>query len=211
MHDTLELIHAASQTSAAITASQVQPIFPATPPANISANLPHILAALSAAHLDDTPMLLMALATIRAEAECFLPLTEQQSPYNTSPNGHPFDLYDHRNDLGNQGPPDGASFRGRGFVQLTGRANYTRYAQELALDLVATPSLAAQPATAAQLLARFLAEREAPIRRALAADDLAHARRLVNGGTNGLARFTSAFIIGTRILASNPDRSIVTI
>jgi putative chitinase len=149
MHDTLELIHAASQTSAAITASQVQPIFPATPPANISANLPHILAALSAAHLDDTPMLLMALATIRAEAECFLPLTEQQSPYNTSPNGHPFDLYDHRNDLGNQGPPDGASFRGRGFVQLTGRANYTRYAQELALDLVATPSLAAQPATAA--------------------------------------------------------------
>jgi predicted chitinase len=145
-------------------------------------------------------MLLMALATIRAEAECFLPLTEEKSTYNTSPGGHPFDLYDHRHDLGNLAPPDGASFRGRGFVQLTGRANYTRYARELGLDLVANPSLAAQPDIAAQLLARFLAEKEAPIRRALAANDLATARRLVNGGSHGLDRFTSAFTIGSGLL-----------
>ena len=145
-------------------------------------------------------MLLMALATIRAEAESFLPLTEAQSRFNTAPGGAPFGLYDHRRDLGNQGPPDGANFRGRGFVQLTGRANYTHYAHEINQPLVTNPSLAASPAIAAQLLARFLAEREPAIRRALAANDLAAARRLVNGGTNGLDRFTAAYTAGARLL-----------
>ena len=176
-------------------------LFPATPLANIAANLPALLQALAAANLADKAMLLMALATIRAETESFQPTSEGQSAYNTSPNGHPFDLYDHRKDLGNQGPPDGASFCGRGFVQLTGRANYTRYAREIGRDLVANPSLANQPAIAAELLARFLASREPAIRHALAANDLATARRLVNGGTHGLDRFTAAFHLGDQVLS----------
>jgi len=174
----------------------VAQIFPATPLANIEANLPAVLAALTAANLADKSMLLMALATIRAETEVFLPLAEGQSRFNTSPGGHPFDLYDRRGDLGNLAPPDGASFRGRGFVQLTGRANYTHYALLTGRDLVGNPTLAQQPAIAAELLARFLGEREPAIRRALAADDLAQARRLVNGGSNGLDRFTAAYRAG---------------
>jgi len=195
------------QPTPALTPAQVHPIFPFTPPANIAANLPHVLAALAAASLTDTPMLLVALATIRAEAESFLPLTEAPSPFNTSPRGPPPEPYARRKDLGNLAPPDGANFRGRGFVQLTGRANYTRYAHELSLDLVANPALAAEPAIAAQLLARFLAEKQLPIRRALAVPppagpDLAHVRRLVNGGSNGLDRFTAAFATGARLLAA---------
>jgi len=137
----------------------------------------------------------------------FLPLVEGESPFNTSPGGapgavssSPFDLYDHRADLGNLGPPDGAAFRGRGFVQLTGRYNYTHYARELSLPLVTNPALAASPAVAARILAAFLAEKAAPIRAALASNDLAQARRLVNGGSNGLDRFTSAYQIGLRVL-----------
>ena len=182
------------------TPELVHQSFPFTPLANIAANLPHVLAALAAASLADKPMLLMALATSCAEAESFLPLTEAESPLNTSPGGQPFDLYDHRRDLGNLAPPDGANFRGRGFVQLTGRANYTHYAQAIGQPLVANPTLAASPAIAAQLLACFLASRESSIRRALAANDLATARRLVNGGSNGLDRFTSAFTIGSQLL-----------
>jgi putative chitinase len=184
-----------------IIPAQVQKLFPNTPIANIAANLPAILQALAVANLVDKSMLLMALATIRAETESFQPISEGVSHYNTSPNGHPFDLYDNRKDLGNLGPPDGANFCGRGFVELTGRANYTRYAHETGHDLVANPALANQPAIAAELLARFLADKETAIRSALAANDLATARRLVNGGTNGLDRFIAAFNIGTQLIA----------
>jgi putative chitinase len=200
LHATIDRIEATTEL-AAITPQLVARIFPLTPIANITANLPPVLAALAAASLDDPAMILVALATIRAETECFLPLAEGQSTYNTSPGGTPFDLYDRRRDLGNQGPPDGASFRGRGFIQLTGRANYTQYAAETGHPLVANPVLACSPDIAAELLARFLVHKQIPIRRALAANDLAAARRLVNGGSNGLARFTSAFHLGSQLLA----------
>jgi putative chitinase len=203
MRTSIEL-YASAAPPPAVTPHLVQPLFPATPLANIAANLPHVLAALTAAGLVDPPMLLMALATIRAEAEPFTPIAEQVSRFNTSPGGHPFDLYDHRAGLGNQGPPDGASFRGRGFVQLTGRANYTRYAAELTLDLVSNPALACEPAIAARLLAHFLATRQAAIRHAVSAGDLASARRLVNGGTNGLDRFTAAYRAGSQIISHIP-------
>jgi hypothetical protein len=196
-------------TVPAITPALIHPLFPFTPPANIAANLPHLLAALAAAGLTDLPMLLAALATIRAEAEPFLPLTEAESRFNTSPggrpgavSGHPFDLYDHRADLGNLGPPDGANFRGRGYVQLTGRANYTHYGARLSLDLVVAPTLAASPEPAATILAAFLADRQTAIRSALARNDLARARRLVNGGSHGLDRFTAAYSAGLRVFAT---------
>ena len=183
-----------------VTVAIVAQMFPQTPVANITANLPSVLTALVTAALPDKQMVLMALGTIRAETESFEPISEGKSPFNTSPGGTPFDLYDNRKDLGNQGPPDGANFCGRGFVQLTGRANYTRYAAEIGQDIVNTPTLANDPAIAADLLARFLADRETAIRQALANNDLATARKLVNGGHLGLDRFTSAFQIGSQLI-----------
>ena len=111
----------------AVTVEMVSQMFPFTAIGNIKAQLPFVLAALKERGLHDRPMVLMALATIRAEAEPFLPVDEGRSKFNTSPNGHPFDLYDNRRDLGNRGRPDGDRFKGRGFVQLTGRDNYRRY------------------------------------------------------------------------------------
>ena len=186
-----------------ITVALVSEMFPATPIGNIKANLPPVLTALNDSNLSDKPMVLMALATIRAETESFLPVAEGQSRYNTSPGGHPFDLYDQRKDLGNVGPPDGASFRGRGFVQLTGRANYARYGAAIGLgeQLLQDPERAADPLIAAQLLAAFLSAQELAIKRALLQGDLKTARRLVNGGSNGLDRFTDAYTIGNRLIA----------
>jgi putative chitinase len=175
-----------------ITPALVAQVFPVTPLANIKANLPTVLAALAAQQCDRN-LLIMALATIRAETESFLPLEEFQSKYNTAPDGPPFALYDFRTDLGNQGPPDGSLFRGRGYVQLTGRANYAHFGPIVNLDLIANPSLAAVNANAAALLTTFLMQKKAQIENALLTHDLAAARRLVNGGTNGLNRFTDAF------------------
>jgi len=185
-----------------VTVQVVSQMFPVTPIGNIKSNLPPVLNALVSAKLPDRAMVLMALGTIRAETESFQPISEGQSRFNTSPSGHPFDLYDNRRDLGNTGPPDGANFRGRGFVQLTGRANYTRYASEISVDLVTNPELANDAQVAANLLVRFLGDRENQIREALAVNDLATARRLVNGGSNGLDRFTDAFNRGMQLIAA---------
>ncbi len=48
---------------------------------------------------------------------------ESISTFNTKSRDQRLDLYDTREDLGNQGANDGADFKGRGFVQLTGRAD----------------------------------------------------------------------------------------
>lgn len=50
--------------------------------------------------------------------------------------------YEGRGDLGNAEPGDGARFKGRGFVQLTGRVNYGRASRLLGIDLVELPELA---------------------------------------------------------------------
>jgi peptidoglycan L-alanyl-D-glutamate endopeptidase CwlK len=148
-------------------------------------------------------MVLMALGTIRAETGRFEPISEGISKFNTSPGGRPFDLYDNRADLGNRGAPDGAAFKGRGFIQLTGRANYQKFSAKLGLgdDLINNPDLANDPDIAAKLLAAFLKDKEDRIRQALSADDLKTARKLVNGGSHGLQDFTDAFQKGESLFA----------
>ena len=144
----------------------------------------------------------MALATIRAETGNFTPLSEFQSKFNTPSGGPPFSLYDHRTALGNQGPPDGKNFRGRGYVQLTGRFNYQIHGAAIGLgnQLVTNPTLANDPDIAGKLLASFLKSKESKIRRALAQNNLKTARKLVNGGSHGLKQFKEAFNIGKTVI-----------
>ncbi len=185
-----------------VSVGVVAKMFPDTPLQNIQAHLPLILSALFEADLADRQMIVMALATIRAEVECFEPISEYESPFNTSPGGHAFDLYDYRADLGNRGPADGADFRGRGFVQITGRKNYALHGQAIGLgnQLVENPSMACDPGVAAKLLASFMRVNAGRIAEALAANNLAEARRCVNGGTHGLAGFTAAYTTGMLLL-----------
>ena len=175
-------------------------MFPFTPIEHVATNLPCVIDGLREFDLTTTEMGLMALATVRAEVEPFQPLAEGKSKYNTSPNGHPFDLYDNRRDLGNRGAPDGYDFRGRGYVQLTGRANYARIGQAIGVDLEADPSAACDPVHAGRILAAFIKSREVRIKEALADGDLRAARRLVNGGSHGLDRFVDAYNRGVHLL-----------
>ena len=201
----LDLAESADLPSAipGVTPRVVSQIFPYTPVDHIKTNLPYVLDALVNSQLVDKPMILMALATIRAEAEGFAPVSEGQSRYNTSPGGHPFDLYDFRQDLGNQGDGDGERYRGRGFIQLTGRGNYQKYGIALGLGkrLLDNPDMANEPATAAALLAIFLKDRERSIKEALLDHDLRQARKLVNGGSHGLDRFSDAYQRGESLIA----------
>jgi len=54
--------------------------------------------------------------------------------------------------LGNTVEGDGATFAGRGYVQLTGCANYAKASIKLGADLVGKPDLAMQPDIAARIL-----------------------------------------------------------
>lgn len=177
-----------------LSTERVAKAFPAaTKPSSISRNLPYVSAALRAFGLADFDLVAMALATIRAESEGFLPISEYPSRFNTRPGQPAFSAYDGRQDLGNTQPGDGARFRGRGYIQLTGRVNYQKYGKQLGIPLAEQPDLACCPEVAACLLTAYLAERADKIRTALKTGDLAKARKLVNGGHHGLDRFRDTY------------------
>jgi putative chitinase len=54
--------------------------------------------------------------------------------------------------LGNAHPGDGALFRGRGYVQLTGRGGYAKASAKLGVDLIAHPELALRDDIAAKIM-----------------------------------------------------------
>ncbi len=59
-----------------------------------------------------------------------------------------------REDLGNTEPGDGPRFKGRGFVQITGRRNYRIWSDKLGINLIDNPEKAARPEIAAIILVR---------------------------------------------------------
>jgi peptidoglycan L-alanyl-D-glutamate endopeptidase CwlK len=188
-----------------VTVDIVSRMFPQTPRVNIQTNLPFVLQAMVDASMADKSMVLMALSTIRAETASFRPISEGISQFNTAPGGPPFGLYNPpgniANRIGNTQPGDGPKFKGRGFIQLTGRFNYNKFGPVVGADLIANPDLANDPKIAAELLAAFIKDKEQQIRNALANDDLTTARKLVNGGSHGLDDFTAAFRIGQQLIA----------
>ena len=187
--------------TATVTPAIVALMFPnTTPRRNIEAHLPRVLAALREDGIGDIDMVTMALATIAAETAGFAPISEGVSRFNTAPGGAHFALYDHRADLGNSAYGHGALYKGRGFIQITGRANYDRIGREIGVDLLHHPDLANDPVIAARILARFLKDHEARIRAAIAAEDGEAARRAVNGGTHGIDAFLDAWNRGQEVL-----------
>jgi len=181
----------------------VKSLFHPTASKNIDKYLEIVIKSLYKYNIDYKKMVSMALSTIAAETGRFEPISEYISKYNTSPGGHPFDLYDNKQSLGNKGYPDGSRFKGRGFIQLTGRYNYTYYGKKLGVNLVSDPDKACDPKIAADLLSLFLKNKEDLILNALNNNDLKKARRLVNGGYHGLTVFSKVYNKSIKIL---PDK-----
>ena len=87
--------------------------------------------------------------------------------------------------MGNTDPGDGYKFRGRGFTQLTGKANYAAAGKDLGLDLINNPELATDPANAAKISAWYWKKNN--LGAAGKAGDVEAATQKINGGLNGLA------------------------
>lgn len=93
--------------------------------------------------------------------------------------------YEGRRDLGNTEPGDGKRFKGRGPLQLTGRANYEKAGAALGLDLVGRPEQAATPQTGFQTSAWFW--RTHGLNELADAGDFRAITKRINGGLNGFA------------------------
>ena len=91
--------------------------------------------------------------------------------------------YEGRTDLGNTQPGDGPRFKGRGLIQLTGRANYAAYSKASGVDYVARPEkVASDPFAAAKV--GFAQSKTATINAAIAAgkDPAAQVAMTYHGG-----------------------------
>jgi putative chitinase len=95
--------------------------------------------------------------------------------------------YEGRQDLGNAQPGDGPRFKGRGLIQITGRANYTAFGKARHRDFVSGNNpelLASDPDLAADCSGWFWSAHNL---NALAdADQPLKITKVINGGTNGL-------------------------
>lgn len=108
--------------------------------------------------------------------------------------------------LGNTEAGDGAKFAGRGYVQLTGRANYVKAGRALGLDLVKEPQTVEDPGIAAKVLIWGMstgaytgkANRDYL---AKSPPDYVNARRIINGTDKasmiaGYAKLFQAALVG---------------
>lgn len=67
--------------------------------------------------------------------------------------------YEDRKDLGNTQVGDGKRFKGRGPIQLTGRANYRKYGQQLGIDFENNPEIVALPSIGLLVACKFWADK----------------------------------------------------
>lgn len=94
--------------------------------------------------------------------------------------------YEGRADLGNTQPGDGVRFKGRGLIQLTGRANYATYSQDIYGDdrAVRDPAMVARLPDAALAAGWFW--RKFGLNALADTDNVRAVTRRINGGYNGL-------------------------
>ena len=202
---------------------KIQTWFPGAKQADVAKYAPPLLEALrKAGWQNDDKMIAYIFATIAAENDHFTPAEEAVSTTgkyaNTINLDRPFSRYDENIataiKLGNSiyggrdsirlhemhGDPvvdnkNGELYRGRGFIQLTGRANYRKYGEAIGIgdDLEKYPEKAADPILASLLLVAYLKPVQTEIKQSLEKNDLRGARKFVNSAALGMDRFTDVY------------------
>lgn len=149
---------AAGGATGGISLRQLEAIMPNLPPAKAAQYLPYLNAAMAQAGI-----------TTPARQAAFLAQIAEESAQLTE-----FE------EVGN-----GAEYRGRGPIQLTGRANYQAAGNALGVDLVDNPELAAQPSVGFRTAAWYWTTHN--LNAAADAGDFRGITRAINGGYNGEA------------------------
>lgn len=139
---------------------------------------PHLNSSLAEAQVDGPLRAAMYLGQLGHESMSLRYLEEVWGPTPEQMR------YERNARLGNTESGDGSRFRGRGAIQLTGRANYAMAAAALALPLLEHPELAGLPENAFRVSAWYW--REHGLNVFADKGDIEGATRVINGGLNGL-------------------------
>lgn len=107
--------------------------------------------------------------------------------------------YEGRADLGNTVKGDGSKYRGRGLIQITGRANYAACGEALGLDLISKPELLELPQHAAMSAAWFWSTKG--LNTLADHSDFAKITRRINGGLTGQADRQALYDKALKVLA----------
>jgi putative chitinase len=113
-----------------------------------------------------------------------------------------------KDNLRNTEPGDGWRYRGRGFVQLTGRAGYTEATHRTGIDLIKNPALAEDPEIAATIAVDYWQRKVVSRGHQF---DVTAATKDINNGHNGLSERRQAMAVWeARFQQRSPQQMLAT-
>jgi putative chitinase len=158
-----------------ITIEQLRAMMPTLPKTKAETYLPHLNSAMDEFQIN-TPLRIAAFVSQLAHESAQLKYFEELASGSN---------YEGRKDLGNVVAGDGVRFKGRGPIQLTGRANYREVGKALGVDLENNPKLASNPEIGFRIAGHFFESRE--LNKLADQQKFDSITKLVNGGFNGKA------------------------
>jgi putative chitinase len=169
-----------------LTTEQLQAIMPKLPAAKRTTYFPFLTAAVAEFGIDRPARTAAFLAQLAHESAQFKFMEEIWGPTAAQRRYEPPDKL--ATNLGNTEPGDGFRFKGRGPVQVTGRANYRRFGDLLGLDLVASPEQAGLPEVAFRIAGLYWSKKGLnELADRVTTEGFREITRRINGGFNGLA------------------------
>jgi predicted chitinase/LysM repeat protein len=161
--------------SAGVTVDQLRRVMPNLSQAKAEQYLPYLNQAMAEANITTPQRKAMFLAQLAHESGQLRYMEEIASGA----------AYEGRRDLGNTQPGDGVRYKGRGPIQLTGRANYRAAGQALGIDLEGNPARAKDPDVAFRIAGWYWSSRN--LNSYADQGNFREVTRRINGGYNGMA------------------------
>ena len=177
-------------TSGGVSVAQLRAIMPNLSEAKAAEYLPHLNRAMAEGNIN----------TPRRQAAFLAQLAHESGQLRYFEEIASGAAYEGRTDLGNTQPGDGVRYKGRGPIQLTGRANYTAASRALGVDLVNHPHLAATPEIGFRIAQWFWNSRGLNAYADVKNFDAITYR--VNGGYNGKAARDAYYAQALRVLGA---------
>ena len=112
--------------------------------------------------------------------------------------------YEGREDLGNTQEGDGFKYRGRGLIQITGRANYQAASDALATDFIGDPDQLAQPEYAVRSAMWFWESHG--LNELADVGQFELITRTINGGLNGEDQRLALWACAKEVICAAPSQ-----